>query len=98
VRAALKPSDNLAVQAAVIGRARAFVSTCGSLAWLAPMLGVDTTVVLTEPRFLHGHLQVARRVFEGLGGGRFMQLDLSAVYQLGLTFTTRSASGSAIES
>jgi hypothetical protein len=91
LRDALRPSDNLAVQTAVIGRAKGFVGTCGSLVWLAPMLGIDTTAVLTEPRFLHGHLQVARRVVQGLGGGRFIPLDLSAVEQLGLALETRSA-------
>jgi hypothetical protein len=98
VRDALRPADNLAVQTAVIARAKGFVGTCGGLAWLAPMLGVDTTAVFTEPRFLHGHLQVARRVFQELRGGRFTPLDLSGVDRLGLALTARAASGSAVES
>jgi hypothetical protein len=87
VRDALRPADNLAVQTAIIARARSFVGTCGSVAWLAPMLGVDTTAVLADARFLHGHLQVARRVYQLLGGGRFSPLDLSALDQLGMTLT-----------
>ena len=83
--AALKPRDNLAVQTAVIGRASAFVGTCGALAWLAPMLGVDTTAVFADARFLHGHLQVARRVYQVIDGGRFSPLDISAFEQLGLS-------------
>jgi hypothetical protein len=87
VRASLEPRDNLAVQTAIISRASSFVGTCGALAWLAPMLGVDTTAVLADARFLHGHLQVARRVYQVIGGGRFSPLDLSAFEQLGLSPT-----------
>ena len=85
VRAALQPRDNLAVQTAIIARASSFVGTCGALAWLAPMLGVDTTAVFADARFLHGHLQVARRVYQVIDGGRFSPLDISAFDQLGLT-------------
>ena len=85
VRESLRPRDNLAVQTAIISRASSFVGTCGALAWLAPMLGVDTTAVLADARFLHGHLQVARRVYEAIDGGRFSPLDISAVEQLGLS-------------
>jgi hypothetical protein len=91
VRDALRPEDNLAVQTAIIGRSRGFVGTCGSLAWLAPMLGIDTTAVLADARFLHGHLQVARQVFQTLGGGRFSPLDLSTFDQLGLTVNAMPA-------
>jgi hypothetical protein len=85
VRDALRPRDNLAVQTAIISRAASFVGTCGALAWLAPMLGVDTIAVLADARFLHGHLQVARRVYQVMGGGRFSPLDISALDQLGLS-------------
>src|SRR4029078_8529589 len=64
VRDVLQPRDNLAVQTGIISRASSFVGTCGALAWLAPMLGVDTTAILADARFLHGHLQVARRVYK----------------------------------
>jgi hypothetical protein len=85
VRASLQPRDNLAVQTAIISRASSFLGTCGALAWLAPMLGVDTTAVFADARFLHGHLQVARRVYQVMGAGRFSPLDISAFEQLGLT-------------
>jgi hypothetical protein len=88
VRESLQPRDNLAVQTAIIGRASSFVGTCGALAWLAPMLGVDTTAVLADARFLHGHLQVARRVYQVMGGGRFSPLDISAFDRLGLLPTS----------
>jgi len=80
------------VQTAVIAGARAFVGTCGSLAWLAPMLGVDTTAVMADPRFLHHHLQVARRVYQRLdGAGRLSVLDIGAFEQLGLSPELRLA-------
>jgi hypothetical protein len=85
VRESLRPRDNLAVQTAIISRASSFVGTCGALAWLAPMLGIDTTAVLGDARFLHGHLQVARRVYQVIDGGRFSPLDISAFEQLGLS-------------
>jgi len=84
VRESFHPRDNLAVQTAIIARASSFVGTCGALAWLAPMLGIDTTAVLADPRFLHGHLQVARRVYQVIEGGRFSPLDISAFDQLGI--------------
>jgi hypothetical protein len=87
VRESLRPRDNLAVQTAIISRASSFVGTCGALAWLAPMLGIDTTAVFADAQFLHGHLDVARRVYSTLGQ-RFSPLDVSAVDQLGLSFTT----------
>ena len=49
------------------------------------MLGIDTTAVLADPRFLHGHLQVGRQVYQTLGAGRFSPLDVSALSPLGLT-------------
>src|SRR5258705_9260774 len=87
VRESLRPRDNLAVQTAIISRASSFVGTCGALAWLAPMLGIDTTAVLSDARFLHGHLQVARRVYELIDGGRFSPLDISAFDRIGISLT-----------
>jgi hypothetical protein len=84
LRGLLRPQDNLAVQSAIIARASAFVGTCGSVAWLAPMLGVNTTAVLADPKFLHGHLQVARRVYQVSRAAGFSPLDISALDQLGL--------------
>jgi hypothetical protein len=83
---------NLGMQTQIIAGARAFVGTCGSLAWLAPMLGVDTTAVFTDARFLHSHLHAARRLYHVLGGGRFSPLDLSALDPLGLSLGSQPAS------
>jgi hypothetical protein len=49
------------------------------------MMGVDTTALLADPRFLHGHLQVGRQMFQAMGGGRFSPLDVSALDALRLT-------------
>ena len=88
-RAHLDTRTNLGVQTHIIAGARAFVGTCGSLAWLAPMLGVDTTAVFTDARLLHAHLYTARRLFHVLGGGRFSPLDLSALDPLGLALVSQ---------
>ena len=84
-RPLMTPSTNLAVQTQIMAGARAFVGTCGSVAWLAPMLGVDTVPLLADAGFLHAHLHVARRVFHRLpGAGMFSPCDLAAVNRLGL--------------
>ena len=88
LRGLLQPRDNLEMQTAVIAGARSFVGTCGSLAWLAPLLGVDTTAVFADARFLHGHLQVARRVYQVSGAARFAPFDISALNQFGIGTNT----------
>jgi hypothetical protein len=82
----MTPATNLAVQTQIIAGARAFVGTCGSLAWLGPMVGVDTVPLLADAAFLHAHLHVARRAFQRLpGAGMFSPCDVAAVARLGLT-------------
>jgi len=81
----LEPGTNLAVQTRIIAGSRLFVGTCGSLAWLAPLLGVPTVPVFTDASFLHAHLHVARRVYPRVGGGRFSPIDLSGLTGAGLT-------------
>lgn len=75
---------NLAVQTRIIAGARMFVGTCGSLAWLAPLLGVPTVPVFTDGSFLHAHLHLARRVYGRVGGGRFSPIDLTGLLDAGL--------------
>ena len=84
----LDPRTNLAAQTRIIAGARLFVGTCGSLAWLAPMLGVATIPVFTDDSFLHAHLHVARRVYQRLATPRFSPVDLSGVLDAGLAITT----------
>lgn len=77
------PSTNLSVQTEIIAGAELFVGTCGSLAWLAPSLGVDSVGVYSDARFLHSHLYVARRVYHLMQGGTFSALDLNAIQTMG---------------
>jgi hypothetical protein len=84
VRAQLTPATNLGTQTAVIAGAQAFVGTCGSLAWLAPMLGVRTIAVYAEDRFLLSHIMFATQVYRQMAAARFETLDLRAALQLEL--------------
>mgnify|MGYP003577844644 CR=1 FL=1 len=77
-RPLMTPRTNLAVQTQIIAGATAFAGTCGSLAWLAPMLGVDTSAMLVDTKWPHAHLAVAMRAYHRLGGGRFAVADLRA--------------------
>ena len=81
----MTPATNLAVQTQIIAGAQAFVGTCGSVAWLAPMLGVNTSAVFVDPKWLHVHLGVALRACHRAGTGRFAALDLHALDPLGLS-------------
>jgi len=84
LRGALTPRVNLGVQTEVIAGAREFIGTCGSLAWLAPMLGVPTTAVFADDRLLATHLLTARQAYRAAGAARFSALDLRAVDRLHL--------------
>jgi hypothetical protein len=75
----LTPQTNLGVQTQIVAGARAFVGTCGSIAWLAPRLGVDTSALYVDPKWLHAHLAVAMRAYHKLGAGRFAAADLRAI-------------------
>lgn len=76
---------NLAVQTRIIAGSRLFVGTCGSLAWLAPFLGVPTVPVFTDDSLLHAHLQVARRAYGRVAAGRFTPVDLSGLLAAGIS-------------
>lgn len=75
----MTPQTNLGVQTQITAGARAFVGTCGSLAWLAPRLGVDTSAMFVDPKWLHAHIAVAMRAYHKLGAGRFAVADLRAL-------------------
>jgi hypothetical protein len=81
----MRPRDNLGLQTRVIAGADLFVGTCGSVAWLAPLLGVDAVPLFVDAGFLHAHLHVARRTYHRLeGAGRFAPVDLSGLLRAGL--------------
>ncbi|MGH9254317.1 MAG: hypothetical protein ACRD3C_07080 [Vicinamibacterales bacterium] len=77
-------ATNLAVQTRIVADARLFMGTCGSLAWLAPLLGVSTVPIFTDASFLHAHLHVARRVYGRVGAASFSPVDLSGIIDAGL--------------
>jgi hypothetical protein len=75
----MTPQNNLAVQTEVIRRADRFVGTCGSLAWLAPMLGTDTLAVYADDHFLTPHLYAARHAYNSMDAARFTSMDLAVL-------------------
>jgi hypothetical protein len=85
------PATNLAVQTRIVADARLFLGTCGSLAWLAPLLGVPTIPLFTDASFLHAHLHVARRVYGRVGGASFSPVDLSGILDAGLAIGSGAA-------
>jgi len=74
----LAPQYNLAVQTEVIRRADRFIGTCGSLAWLAPMLGTDTIGIYDDDHLLTPHLYAARQAYRSMQAAPFTALDLRA--------------------
>ena len=75
----MTPETNLAVQTAVIGRARAFVGTYGGYSYLAPFLGVNAIAFYSARTFKAHHLHLAHRVFERLGGADLTALDVAGL-------------------
>jgi hypothetical protein len=73
------PSRNLAVQTAVIARAKAFVGTYGGYSYLAPLCGVSSLALYSEPTFKTSHLYVAQHIFRTLGGGSLVPLDVASL-------------------
>jgi hypothetical protein len=73
----MTPARNLAVQTAVIARARAFVGTYGGYSYLAPFCGVNSLAFYSERSFKTHHLHVAQHLFEQLGGTTVVPLDVA---------------------
>ncbi len=72
----MTPQTNLGVQTQIAAGARAFVGTCGSIAWLLPRFGVDTSAMFVNPEWLHAHVAVGMRAYHKLDAGRFAVTDL----------------------
>jgi len=87
----MTPRNNLGVQTQIVAGAKAFVGTCGSIAWLAPQLGVDTSALFVDPKWLHAHLPVAMRAYHRMGAGRFSVAALRAVEPFGALAATAAA-------
>jgi len=75
----MTPQNNLAVQAEVIRRATRFIGTCGSLAWLAPMLGTETLAIYADDYFLLPHLYAAGQIYRAMDAAPFVPADLRAL-------------------
>ena len=67
ISAHMTPERNLAVQTAVIARARAFVGTYGGYSYLAPFCGVTSLAFYSERSFKCSTCRVAQHVFAKLG-------------------------------
>jgi hypothetical protein len=70
----LTPENNLAVQTAVIRRARAFVGTYGGFSYLAPLYGVPSVTFYSDATFFEQHLEFARRTFSRVAAAPFVVL------------------------
>ena len=87
----MTPQNNLAVQTEVIRRASLFVGTCGSVAWLAPMLGTDTLAVYADDHFLTPHLFAARHAYRSMAAARFTPVDLALFDQIDVLGTVKAS-------
>ena len=85
----MTPETNLDIQTRVIAGARALVGTYGGFSYLGPMVGTHTVAMYSHPSgFRFDHLDVARRVFSGMGTASFITLDVrdtAVLRQLALT-------------
>ena len=72
------PERNLAVQTAVVARARSFVGTYGGYSYLAPLCGVSSLAVYSHRTFKAHHLHIAQRICDDLGGAMLVPLDVEA--------------------
>ena len=71
----LRPENNLALQTAVVGRAKAFVGTYGGFSYLAPFLGVPSLSFSIDRGHTHAwHYELAQRIFAGPEFGDFVAL------------------------
>jgi len=75
----MTPARNLAVQSAVISRARAFVGTYGGYSYLAPLYGVHSLAFYSNRSFKPQHLQVAQEICARLGGAGLVPLDVAVL-------------------
>jgi hypothetical protein len=73
----ISPDRNLAVQAAVISGARAFVGTYGGYAYLAPFSRVPAVAFFSRPTFKRHHLYAAARAFDHVGAAALSVLDVA---------------------
>jgi hypothetical protein len=84
----MAPERNLAVQTAVIARARAFVGTYGGYSYLAPFCGVPSLALYSAQTFKAHHLHAAQHVFERLGSARLVPIDVATLPMVRLALSS----------
>ncbi|MFN0060473.1 MAG: hypothetical protein ACKVX7_18605 [Planctomycetota bacterium] len=81
----MPPERNLEIQTAVVSRARQFIGTYGGFSYLAPLYGVPSVALYSEPQhFLPVHLEVAQEVFRSEGFGSFSAMNVRDLERLGM--------------
>lgn len=71
----LRPENNLALQTALVGHAKAFIGTYGGFSYLAPFLGVPSLSFSMDRGNTHyWHYALAEQVFAGPEWGNFVAL------------------------
>ena len=94
----MTPSRNLAVQTAVIARARAFVGTYGGLSYLGPFYGVPAIALFSdEAELVPTHLDVSRRLSRRLDAP-LVTLDVREVAMVEMLFDTLNTTAEAVDS
>ena len=74
------PQQNLAVQAALVAGARAFVGTYGGFSYMAPFLGVPAAAYYSNAAgFSPRHLEMARSALASLGGASLLDVQRGRV-------------------
>ena len=82
---AMTARNNLELQGAAIGRARAFYGTYGGLSYLPPFYGVPSVCFYSRPeRFNQCHLELANRVYRQGGWGSFLALHVDQAPLVGM--------------
>jgi hypothetical protein len=79
----MSPETNLALQAAAISRASAFVGTYGGYSYLAPLYGVSSVAFHSRTTFKQHHLELAHRAFLRLGSARLVPVDVRSADLVG---------------
>jgi hypothetical protein len=71
----MRPDNNLAIQTAVMARAKAFIGTYGGYSYLAPFLGVPSLSFSWNRSGAHSwHYELAQGIFDGPRWGSFVAL------------------------
>ena len=73
----MTPANNLEVQTRAVANARSFVGTYGGFSYLAPLHGGNSHAFFSdETRHERHHLELAHKIFTGVGGGELAALSV----------------------